>query len=229
MSIGPGTPAPRAHDFRIVPAGDSTLLVEFENRIDSKINARAIGLAATLGARRIAGVRDIVPTFCSVAVHFDPVMTDAADLERQIRRHAVDTRDDDQAGAATISVPVHYGGDAGPDLPDVARFAGLSEDEVIALHSTPLYRVFMLGFLPGFAYMGIVDERIAAPRRSSPRTHVPRGSVGIAGRQTGVYPADTPGGWLLIGRTVLEPFDPNRAAPFLFNSGDRIQFVPAAR
>jgi inhibitor of KinA len=124
---------------------------------------------------------------------------------------------------------VCYGGDYGPDLADVASLAGMSPEEVVAVHAAVTYRVFMLGFLPGFAYMGVVDARIAAPRRANPRVRVPKGSVGIAGRQTGIYPLDAPGGWQLIGRTALEPFDIARPSPFLFKAGDCVRFVPVAR
>jgi inhibitor of KinA len=123
-------------------------------------------------------------------------------------------------------VPVQYGGEYGPDLPAVAAFGRCTEEEVVRLHAERVYRVFMLGFLPGFAYMGEVDRRIAAPRLDAPRAHVAAGSVGIAGRQTAVYPLDSPGGWQIIGRTNVEPFVARREQPFLFRSADRIQFVP---
>jgi inhibitor of KinA len=119
---------------------------------------------------------------------------------------------------------VCYGGAFGPDLAGVARFAGMSEAEAIELHSGPVYRVFMLGFLPGFAYMGTVNPRIAAPRRPTPRMRVPAGSVGIAGGQTGIYPSESPGGWQLVGRTPVKPFDLGRLGPFLFKPGDAVRF-----
>ena len=126
-------------------------------------------------------------------------------------------------------MPVCYGGGLGPDLSAVAAFGGVTEAEVATLHSSRPYRVFMLGFVPGFAYMGTVDQRIAAPRLASPRTRVPAGSVAIAGEQTGIYPMDTPGGWLLIGRTTVKPFDPARPRPFLFKAGDLVQFYAVDR
>jgi len=124
---------------------------------------------------------------------------------------------------------VCYGGDLGPDLPQVAAFANLPEDDVIRLHSSATYRVFMLGFVPGFAYLGLVDQRIAMPRHATPRVRVPLGSVGIAGVQTGIYPAETPGGWQLIGRTRVRPFDPSRAEPFLMKAGDAVEFYAIDR
>jgi inhibitor of KinA len=128
-----------------------------------------------------------------------------------------------------IDIPVHYGGDDGPDLATVARFAECSEEEVITRHSQRIYRVYMLGFVPGFSYMGRVDPSIAAPRHRVPRLHVPAGSVGIAGGQTGVYPVDSPGGWQLIGRTDTVMFDADRDRPSLLSAGDLVRFVPVTR
>jgi inhibitor of KinA len=211
--------------FRIVPAGDSAFLVEFEERIDAAVNASTVALAESLRVAAVPGVRDIVPTFRSVAVYFDPLKTETGRLVKLIESSA-GTGSVIPAAAAPIRVPVCYGGEFGPDLADVAAFAGIEPLEVVALHASRPYRVFMLGFLPGFAYMGAVDPRIAAPRRTSPRVRVPAGSVGIAGAQTGIYPADSPGGWQIIGRTPLKPFDLERAAPCLFAAGDAVQFYP---
>jgi inhibitor of KinA len=215
--------------YRIVPAGESALIVEFEARIDPAINARAIACADTIQAAQLPGVRDVVPTYCSVAVYFDPLRTDhdalAACLERAAGRPGTPAA----AARLPIRIPVCYGGDLGPDLADVASFAGMTESDVVQLHAGGTYRVFMLGFVPGFAYLGIVDARIAAPRRATPRVRVPAGSVGIAGTQTGVYSADTPGGWQLIGRTPIKPFDPLRDEPFLMTAGDSVQFFAIDR
>jgi inhibitor of KinA len=128
-----------------------------------------------------------------------------------------------------VRIPVRYGEELGPDLEQVAAFGRMSQSDAIAFHAKPIYRVFMLGFVPGFAYLGIVDSRIAMPRRTTPRVRVPAGSVGIAGVQTGIYPAETPGGWHLIGRTPLKPFDALRPEPFLMKAGDSVQFYPIDR
>jgi inhibitor of KinA len=215
--------------FRLVPAGDSALVVEFEERIDPGINARVIALADALQSAAIAGVRDVVPTFRSVAVYFDPLRTDYNALVSKIEGESGRSSVESGRASTPIRIPVCYGGEFGPDLPHVAAFAQMSEPEVIALHSARPYRVFMLGFVAGFAYMGIVDGRIAMPRHSTPRVRVPLGSVGIAGVQTGIYPAETPGGWQLIGRTPLKPFDPGRGEPFLMKAGDAVQFAPIDR
>jgi inhibitor of KinA len=215
--------------FRIVPAGDAAVILELGDRIDPVVNERAVSVAQALDRLSLPGVRDVVPTFKSVAVYFDPLKTDIDGLTRCLgdlgdeARNATGTA---RTGGPIVRVPVCYGGEYGPDLAEVARFAGTNVAQVIALHAGQTYRVFMLGFLPGFAYMASVHPRIAAPRRESPRLRVPTGSVGIAGQQTGIYPSDSPGGWCLIGRTPLRPYDPGRAAPFLFKAGDRVQFDP---
>jgi len=208
-------------------AGDSAILLELESVIDAAVNARAIAIAAAIGNRRLSGVRDVIPTYRSVAIHFDPLTCDIDSLRRAVREAAASPPA--SAGGSLVEVPVAYGGDNGPDLDDVAAFANVAARTVIDRHCAPEYRVFMLGFLPGFAYMGIVDESIAAPRKATPRTRIPAGSVGIAGRQTGVYPRPSPGGWQLIGRTSLDVFDPTREPASLFAPGDRVRFVRGIR
>ena len=216
------------NEVRIVPAGDAAWLIELENRIDPEVNARAIAIAEAVRAARWAGVRDVVTGYRSVAVYVDPLTPDG-DTLREALRHLVDhTTSADAAHEDVVIVPVCYGGEYGPDLAEVAAFAGCTESEVIALHSGIEYRVYMVGFVPGFPYMGTVDARIAAPRRQTPRVKVPTGSVGIAGLQTGIYPRETPGGWNLIGRTPLKPFDLNRAEPCAFRAGSRVRFVPVS-
>ncbi len=214
---------------RIVAAGDAVLVVEFEERIAPEISARAAAVADAVQAAAVPGVRDVVPTYRSVAVYFDPLRTERDVLVHTLETTADRVRSVQNAPRAPIVVPVCYGGDFGPDLARVAAFAGIGEADVISLHSSPAYRVLMIGFMPGFAYLGNVDARIAAPRLETPRPRVPRGSVGIAKEQTGIYPGDTPGGWLLIGRTPVRPFDMNRDDPFLFRAADEVRFVPIPR
>ena len=210
--------------------GESMLLVELGAAIDPVINERAILLAARIRSRRARGIRDVAPGYCTVGVHFDPLQTDLAALEHaiQVEYSAIEAIDA-IAGRPVIEIPVQYGGDGGPDLAAVAQFAGCTEQEVIARHSGVTYRVYMLGFVPGFSYMGRVDPNIAAPRHRVPRERVAAGSVGIAGGQTGVYPVDSPGGWQLIGRTDRVMFDPNREQPSLLAPGDLVRFVPVKR
>jgi KipI family sensor histidine kinase inhibitor len=212
---------------RIVPAGDASLIVELAARIDSDVNARLIGLARAIREAAIQGVVEVVPAYGSLAVYFDPLKVDAEGLtphiEELLEKPAAATT---HVEPRVITVPVCYGGSFGPDLGVIAAFAGLSEADVVLMHASTSYRVFMLGFLPGFAYLGTVNPRIAAPRRDMPRARVAAGSVGIAGGQTGVYPFETPGGWQIVGRTPIRPCDFTRAAPFLFAPGDHVRFEP---
>ena len=213
--------------MRIHLSGDTMMLVELEHAIDPITNQRAIALAERLQARLGNRVRDIVPAYCSVGIHFDPLTTDLAALQSVIEREAVQEPVAPlNTGRNVVEIPVRYGGEDGPDLPSLADWARCSPEEVIERHSSRIYRVYMLGFVPGFAYMGRVDARIAAPRRRVPRDRVPAGSVGIAGEQTGVYPIVTPGGWQLIGRTDTVMFDAARPRPSLLQPGDEVRFVP---
>ncbi len=210
-------------DWRIRMAGDAAVTVELEPLIDPVINARVVALAAAVRATRCPGVRDVVPSYNTVTVYFDPLHTDLDRLWASLEEMAA-TPVPDAAPAREVVVPVRYGGAAGPDLDEVAAFAGCSTDEVVRRHTAPLYRVYMVGFLPGFPYLGTVDARIAMPRRSSPRLAVPAGSVGIAGAQTGIYPTTAPGGWRLIGLAVVNAFDAGREPPGLFHPGDTVRF-----
>jgi inhibitor of KinA len=214
---------------RVAAAGDSALVAEFPSRIDPGINDCASALAQRLRWRWGGILRDVVVGYCTVTVYFDPLQVDAPWLESEIQAAAGPARQATRAGRAVVDVPVCYDGDLAPDLDDVARFGGCSSDEVVALHTSRTYRVYMLGFIPGFAYLAEVDPRIAAPRRATPRIEVPAGAVAIAGGQTGIYPAVTPGGWNIIGRTPKKPYDPGRPVPFLFNVGDEVRFRPVSR
>ena len=203
------------------------LLVELEPAIDPVINERAILLASRIRDRRARGVRDVAPGYSTLGIHYDPLQTDLAALEAAIETEfAALATLEAIADRAIIEIPVTYDG---PDLEAVATHAGCSTAEVIARHSERTYRVYMLGFVPGFAYMGRVDPSIAAPRHRIPREKVPAGSVGIAGQQTGVYPVESPGGWQLIGRTETVMFDATRDRPSLLAAGDLVRFVPAGK
>jgi KipI family sensor histidine kinase inhibitor len=208
-------------------ASDTMLLVEWEQVIDPAVNQQAIHLATRLRARLGHIVRDIVPGYCSLGVHFDPLHTDLAALERVIAEEsrALPLDDELDESARAVDIPVRYGGEYGPDLASVATHAQCAPEEVVRRHTSRLYRVYMLGFVPGFAYMGRVDASIAMPRHRVPRDRVAAGSVGIAGEQTGVYPIATPGGWQLIGRTDAVMFDASRESPSLLAPGDMVRFV----
>jgi inhibitor of KinA len=214
---------------RVAAAGDSALVAEFPERIDPDINHRALSLAAKLRGEWGEILRDVVIGYCTVTVYFDPRHVDPRWLEGEVRAAARDSQNAEQPPAKLIDVPVCYDIDLGPDLEDVAAFGACSVDEVIAIHTSQSYRVYMVGFVPGFAYLAEVDPRIARPRRATPRTVVPAFSVAIAGGQTGIYPKATPGGWNIIGRTPLKPYDPAREEPFLFSVGDDVRFSPMTR
>lgn len=211
---------------RVVPAGDAAWLVELDDRLDPEVNARAIAIGRAVAASALPGLRDVVSGYRTVTVYVDPLGSDAADLEGRIASLATEVAAGPAEAADIIEVPTRYGGEHGPDLAEVAAFAGCSEREVIERHCQRTYRVYLVGFVPGFPYMGTVDPRIAMPRRDSPRLRVPAGSVGIAAEQTGIYPVETPGGWRLIGRTPLVLFEATREPPCLFEPGARVRFTP---
>ncbi len=210
---------------RILPLGDVGLLVEFGDSIAPAVNDRVVSFAQAVERARVPGVVEVVPTYRSAAVYVDPVEADLASLREAFMTLAVDVPMEPVGRRRTITIPVLYGGEAGPDLPALAERAGLSVEQVIALHASVEYRVYMLGFSPGFPYLGTVPDAIVAPRLPEPRILVPAGSVGIAGRQTGIYPQASPGGWRVIGRTPLMLYDPARTHPFLLEPGDLVRFV----
>ena len=207
--------------LRILRAGDSAWLIELPERIDAAVNAQAIRIAHAVESAGLP-VTDVVVGYRSVMVYVDPFA--AAPVETRLHEIAAAASPEEGDTGALVIVPACYDGSYGPDLGDVAAFGRCSIGEVIDLHLRLEYRVFVVGFVPGFAYMAPVDPRIAAPRRASPRLKVPAGSVAVAAGQTGVYPAETPGGWNLIGRCPVKPYDAERAEPFLFHPGDRVRF-----
>lgn len=217
---------------RVIDAGDSALLLQVSpaasaDTFDPEINQEAIAVADAIRQARPPGVRDVVPTYGSVALFFDPLEGDVDALRAMLE--ACRPSSSGSRAPRTVEVPVVYGAEWGPDLDDVAAFAGCDTETVIERHVSRTYRVFMLGFLPGFPYMAPVDDSIAAPRRPTPRISIPAGSVGIAGRQTGIYPSSSPGGWQIIGRTPLTLIDPDRTPLALFAPGDSVRFTRASR
>ena len=205
--------------FRVAPLGDAAVIVEWSEKSPSAAAvARSVELAA------VKGVLDVVPALGTVVAHFDPLKTSMKEVTAAVEQEAANASREPGADGLLHRIPVCYGGEWGPDLGDVAVTAGMTSDAVVSRHVVPTYRVEMLGFMPGFAYLGTLDPLIAVPRRATPRVRIAAGSVAIAGRQTGIYPLETPGGWHVIGRTPVRPFDPGRAEPFLFAPGDRVQF-----
>jgi inhibitor of KinA len=219
------------------PLGDHAILVTLGDTIDEATHRRVRAAVSALDAARLPGVIDLVPAFASVAVHYDParVGAPAADgtpydtLARRVEELLGDLAHEALPPARLVEIPVCYGGELGPDLDDVAQRHAMAADEVIRVHTGPTYLVYMVGFMPGFAYLGGLSDRIATPRRSSPRAAVPAGTVGIGGSQTGVYPLVSPGGWNLIGRTPRRIFDIAREDPALLGTGDRVRFRAITR
>lgn len=207
-------------------AGDSALVVEFGREISENINARVHALDAAVREKHIIGVTETVPTFRSLTVFYDPSVLSGERLKRKLLKLCKGLSVSAAADKKIIEIPVLYGGDFGEDLKDVAMHAGLSEEDVVKIHAGTDYRIFMLGFLPGFVYLGGMDKRIACPRLSSPRTKIHAGAVGIGGEQTGIYPLSSPGGWRLIGTTPVRPYDNTRTPPVLFSASEYIRFVP---
>lgn len=207
-------------------AGDCAVVIEYGDSIDEATNRRVRLLAAALSLRADPGIVEIVPTYRSLMVHYDPLLVSRPGVEAIVLEAEQHLADVVLPRPRVIEIPTVYGGACGPDLDDVAAWAGMPVDEVIAIHSGREYLVYMMGFMAGFPYLGGVSSRIAMPRLPSPRTKVPRGSVGIAQEQTGIYPTETPGGWRLIGWTPVRIFDAAHDPPVLFEAGDYIRFVP---
>jgi KipI family sensor histidine kinase inhibitor len=204
--------------------GDRSLLVELGEKISPDVNRRVQELMLRLQQARLPGVREFAPGYRSLLVVFDPLTIAPAELKERITEVSARHGSAGLPQAKLLSVPVFYGGDYGPDLEWVAGHLGISTDEVIRLHTETMYRVYMIGFTPGYPYMGELPAALAVPRRSTPRTRVPKGSVGIAQRQTGIYSAESPGGWQIIGWTPIELFDPTRQLPTLLEMGDKVKF-----
>jgi inhibitor of KinA len=206
------------------PMGDRSLLVELGEKIAPDVNRRVQELMLKLQQARLPGVREFAPGYRSLLVVFDPLTLSPSELKARITDVAGRPGSAGLPQAKLLTVPVFYGGDYGPDLEGVAGHLGIATDEVIRLHTETMYRVYMIGFTPGYPYMGELPAALAVPRRSTPRTRVPKGSVGIAQRQTGIYSAESPGGWQIIGWTPIELFDPTRQLPSLLEMGDRVKF-----
>ncbi|HEY4303496.1 MAG TPA: 5-oxoprolinase subunit PxpB, partial [Gemmatimonadaceae bacterium] len=221
--------------------GDSAVTITLASSIDESAHRRIRAALRHIEAERPTWVVDVIPAFTSIAVHYDPVQVFSqgrdepsergtyATVVAALERILTNVSDEPTGETRVVEIPVSYGGDFGPDLDDVAQQHGLTPDQVVRIHASGEYLVYMIGFMPGFAYLGGLDARIVTPRRRSPRTAVPASTVGIGGNQTGVYPLESPGGWNLIGRTPLAVFDAARPQPTLLAAGDRVRFRPITR
>ncbi|MBK8418203.1 5-oxoprolinase subunit PxpB [Candidatus Villigracilis saccharophilus] len=208
------------------PLGDSALLVQLGDKIDSAINQRVHALNALLQTKNIAGIIETVPAYCTLLIHYDPLILTFNQVTSWVRDNLTQVDDSLNRKPRQLEVPTRYGGASGPDLETVAVSRGISIADVIRIHSEHEYIVYMIGFTPGFPYLGTLDQRLIMPRIETPRMLVKAGTVAIAGSQTGIYPLDSPGGWHLIGWTSLILFDPTSNSPFLFAPGDIIKFIP---
>lgn len=207
------------------PLGDSALLVQLGDEIHPALNARVHALNALL-QDLIHGILETVPAYSTLLIHYDPLTLTFDQVAHWVRDKMSQLDDSFHRAPRRLEVPVRYGGASGPDLETVAVSKGISHADVIRIHSEREYTVYMMGFTPGFPYLGTLDEQLIMPRMETPRTLVKAGSVAIAGSQTGIYPLDSPGGWHLIGWTPLKLFDPASETPFLFSPGDRVRFIP---
>ncbi|MGG1659835.1 5-oxoprolinase subunit PxpB [Brevibacillus sp. NRS-1366] len=220
------------HEFS--PLGDSGVIVKLGDVIDQKTHEKVVTFSEYLQKHPFPGMIEFVPSFTTMTVYYDPVLlfdpkSNVIPYERvlAILGQMVGELQKRQMGEdRLVEIPVCYGGSFGPDLEAVATHNGLSSEEVIAIHSSTEYLVYMIGFAPGFPYLGGMDERLATPRRSSPRLAIPMGSVGIGGSQTGIYSVESPGGWQIIGRTPQSLFQPDDKSPSLLRSGDKVRFRP---
>jgi inhibitor of KinA len=204
--------------------GDRSLLVELGDEISPSVNQRVQELFTALDLHPVDGVRELVPSYRSLLVVYDPLNISLADLKRTIRDTYQNLDQTELPEPRTIDIPIVYGGEQGPDLDSVAQYHHITPQAVIDYHTRPTYRVYMIGFTPGYPYLGEVPDAIATPRRKTPRILVPKGSVGIAKQQTGIYSVDSPGGWQIIGWTPVNLFDPQARPPSVLMMGDRVRF-----
>ena len=212
---------------KYIPAGDQYMVVEFGNEISLEIHQKVRGLFIAVQKYIQEGILEVIPTYRSLLIHYDPLHLISSELISRLQELEAKLEDLPLPAPKVFKIPVCYGGELGPDLRFVAKHSGLTPEEVVRIHSKPDYLIYMLGFTPGFCYLGGLSRRISAPRLKEPRPLIPAGSVGIAGDQTGMYPIDSPGGWQLIGRTPIRLFDPlNEAHPFLLQAGEYVRYFP---
>ena len=211
---------------RYLTAGDKAIVLEFGNEINKELNLLVRKMYYYISKKNIGGIEEIVPTSRSLTIYYNPQKVKFADLVQQLKELEDSVTEIALPIAYITEIPVLYGGEYGPDLEFVAQHNKLSSKEVINIHTKKEYFIYMLGFLPGFVYLGGMSDKIATPRLEKPRIKVPEGSVGIAAKQTGIYPIESPGGWQIIGRTPVKLYDPKKESPFLLKSGDYVKFYP---
>jgi KipI family sensor histidine kinase inhibitor len=214
---------------RYLMSGDKGLVVEFGNEISELVNKKVRNLYLAIQKSQIAGIYEMIPTYRSLLIQYNPIEIEVNKLIEKLMGIENTLDSIDLPKPRIIEIPTIYGGEFGEDLNFVSEHNGISVDEVIKIHSSVDYLIYMLGFTPGFPYLGGMSDKIETPRLKNPRTKIPGGSVGIAGKQTGIYPIESPGGWQLIGRTPLRLYDPRRSTPIILQAGDYLRFVPITR
>jgi inhibitor of KinA len=210
--------------FRLM--GDRGLLLEFGDEISSEVNEKVRRMTLAIQAESVEGIVEIVPTYRSLLILYNPLILSFVDLKKRLERIEKGLQQTPFPEPKLTRIPALYGGSYGPDLEEVAKYHQISTEEVIRLHCSKPYFIYMIGFMPGFPYMGELPEALITPRLKTPRLSVPAGSVAIAQRQTGIYPMESPGGWQIIGRTPVKLFNPEREPPALLQMGDHVQFFP---
>ena len=209
-------------------SGDCGLLVEYGDTINLSVNCKVRSMAIVVKEKALAGVLEIIPTYLSILIIYDPLITNPSALQQALMIMEDRLHERDIPQQQTIEIPVCYGEEFGPDIQFVAKHNSMTEDDVVRIHSESVYQIYMIGFTPGFPFLGGLSKKLYTPRLETPRSLVPAGSVGIANEQTGIYPIDSPGGWQLIGRTPITLFAPEKPNPFLYQTGDRIKFKPVS-
>lgn len=214
------------NETKFIPAGDKSLVMEFGNSISPVINAKIRNMINTLDESKLTFISEVIPTYRSILIIYDPILVEYKELVNTLKEMEEALGDAKQDEAFIVELPTVYGGEYGPDIEFVAEHNKITVEEVIQIHSSTDYLLYMLGFTPGFGYLGGMSKKIETPRLQVPRTKIPAGSTGIAGMQTGIYPIDSPGGWQLIGRTPVKLYTPLSDPPVLLNAGDYVRFVP---
>ncbi|TVZ81939.1 inhibitor of KinA [Aeribacillus composti] len=213
-------------EFSIQPLGDTGIIIQFGTEISEAIYQQIRQYVYWLEQSCIEGIVEWVPAYTTLTVFYRPNIISYDELSQKLLKIGEKIESMPVPDPIVIEIPTLYGKEAGPDIQFVAETNGLSEEEVVKIHSSSDYLIYMIGFVPGFPYLGGMDKRIAAPRKKTPRSRIPAGSIGIAGEQTGIYPLETPGGWQIIGRTPVKLYDPQKQDPILLKAGDYIRFVP---
>ena len=213
------------NQYHLYVEGDSSILIVFGDTINPETNQRIVSTVRLIREQKIEGIVDMIPAFVSLLVNYNPLVISYEKLRVRLEAILQMKTEAQETVRRVYEIPVCYGGEYGPDLQNIANHAGLSPREVIDIHMSRDYLIYMLGFLPGFCYLGGLDERIHTPRLQTPRLKIPAGSVGIGGSQTGIYPMESPGGWQLMGKTPVKTYDPDRQVPILVSAGEYIRFV----